>query len=309
MIVYKILSGDCTTTEYPKRNIVEWKIGVTNHAKGKKDAKRAEGYFAVYEHELLAVLCAFGPWGVGRMFRCEAGGEIIRTGQATILCTELTPLEEIEMPQLTFEQRLAYEIYRVKEVYTDPSWNLWADKWLSGEDRTMKSAQKARIKAAKAEDAAEPEWITKKLVPAASARATASEARRLARGAKDMREWMATDSAENTNLVELAQKAMLIQPVALESPPKPEVTDDSYTPGKHNHRPLADIPAEEIQEMRRKAKELWAQREYLEDDDVEEEDLDETETRDWFEQSQQLARSLPLEWTSWGAGEGEKNET
>jgi len=300
MIVYKILNEDCTTIETPNRRIVEWKIGVTNKSTGKKDAKRGEGFFNVFEHELLAVLCQFGPWGAGKMFRCEAGGEIVRTGQAATLCTELTLLEEIEMPKLTYEQRLAYEIYRVKEVYTDPSWNLWADKWLSGEDRTAKSAQKARIKAAKAAEEAEPEWITKKHVPAESARATASEARRLARGARDMREWMATDPAENTNLVELAKKAMLVQPI--ESPPKlvvPDVVDSQCTPGEQNHRLSADIPGEELQELRQKAKELWDQREYLEEDDDEEEGLDDSETREWVSQAEQLARSFPLEWTPW----------
>jgi len=222
------------------------------------------------------------------------------------ILTELTLLEEIEMPKLTYEQRLAYEIYRVKEVYTDPSWNLWADKWLSGEDRTAKSAQKARIKAAKAAEEAEPEWITKKHVPAESARATASEARRLARGARDMREWMATDPAENTNLVELAKKAMLVQPI--ESPPKlvvPDVVDSQCTPGEQNHRLSADIPGEELQELRQKAKELWDQREYLEEDDDEEEGLDDSETREWVSQAEQLARSFPLEWVP-GAPKKEK---
>ena len=44
-------------------------------------------------------------------------------------------------------QKIAFSILCAKQVYQDPSWNLWADNWLNGSDRSS-------IKAADAASAA-----------------------------------------------------------------------------------------------------------------------------------------------------------
>ena len=58
-------------------------------------------------------------------------------------CSELTPIEEIPLPTLTLIQRVAYAVYCAKCFQHDQWWNAWADKWLSGEDRTFAAAAEA----------------------------------------------------------------------------------------------------------------------------------------------------------------------
>ena len=44
------------------------------------------------------------------------------------------------MPEVTSTQKIAFGILCAKEVCENEAWNEWADKWLSGEDRTKESA-------------------------------------------------------------------------------------------------------------------------------------------------------------------------
>jgi len=46
----------------------------------------------------------------------------------------------VERPVITNEQRIEISIRIAKLVCSDIKWNAWADKWLSGEDRTKSSA-------------------------------------------------------------------------------------------------------------------------------------------------------------------------
>jgi hypothetical protein len=56
---------------------------------------------------------------------------------------KFTTLRQIPLPEVTDVQKIAFGILCAKEVYKDSSWNQWADKWLSGEDRTKSSADAA----------------------------------------------------------------------------------------------------------------------------------------------------------------------
>ena len=47
--------------------------------------------------------------------------------------------------KLTKTQTVTIAITCVKHVYHDPGWNRWADRWLSGEDRTQASSESAAI--------------------------------------------------------------------------------------------------------------------------------------------------------------------
>jgi hypothetical protein len=69
---------------------------------------------------------------------------------------KFTTLKKIPLPEVTDVQKVAFGILCAKEVYKDKdsSWNQWADKWLSGEDRTKSSADAAADAAASAAYAA-----------------------------------------------------------------------------------------------------------------------------------------------------------
>jgi len=47
------------------------------------------------------------------------------------------------LPRVTTEQRVKFAILCAKAVYKDEAFNLWADRWLSGDDRTLQSAELA----------------------------------------------------------------------------------------------------------------------------------------------------------------------
>jgi len=44
---------------------------------------------------------------------------------------------------LTPEQQVTFAILAVKQVYKEPNWNVWADNWLSGKDRSVDAAWRA----------------------------------------------------------------------------------------------------------------------------------------------------------------------
>jgi len=51
-----------------------------------------------------------------------------------------TIIEKVERPVITNEQRIEIAIRVAKLVYVNVEWNEWADKWLTGEDRSKESA-------------------------------------------------------------------------------------------------------------------------------------------------------------------------
>ncbi len=81
----------------------------------------------------------------GILWECE-GEEVIFDGTKSGY-RALTTLKQIPIPSCTLNQRIVFGILCVKHVYKDPAWNSWADKWLSGADRSEKGAYAARAAA------------------------------------------------------------------------------------------------------------------------------------------------------------------
>jgi hypothetical protein len=151
MIVYKLTDENAMT-----RLVTHWEIGVMNRAGG-EGGLCGPGWLHCYEHPLLAVMHdpIHGNFGESaRMFRCKTLGKVLRDRQMKMGCYDLTPIEEIPLPSVTKIQRVAYAIYCAKEVYHDPAWNAWADKWLSGDGRTAATWADAAAWAARAAEAA-----------------------------------------------------------------------------------------------------------------------------------------------------------
>lgn len=102
------------------------------------------GWIHAYEHPLIAVLMnpIHADFKTPRLW--EAEGEIaIRDGQLKCGCKALTTVREIPLPAVTTEMRIRFAIMCAKEVCACLSWNAWADKWLSGGDRTQAAAEVA----------------------------------------------------------------------------------------------------------------------------------------------------------------------
>ena len=68
-------------------------------------------------------------------------------------CTRLRTLREVPLPQITLEQRARFGVLCARAVYQDPTWNAWANDWLSGKDRSEAAAEQSALSAAASEAA------------------------------------------------------------------------------------------------------------------------------------------------------------
>jgi hypothetical protein len=139
-IYYKL-----TTQEGKTKNNTQWGENVTHEATG--DIKQdlcSDAWIHAYTHPLLAALMNPVLSNIENPIHWEGKGE----GEAKfepLKCgfRKFTTLRQIPLPEVTDVQKIAFGILCAKEVYKDSSWNQWADKWLSGEDRTKSSAYAA----------------------------------------------------------------------------------------------------------------------------------------------------------------------
>jgi len=121
-------------------NGTQWGPGVSHSGTG-KGGLCGPGWIHAYEHPLVAVLLNPIHANFKNPRLWEAEGEIaIRDGQLKCGCKTLTTVREIPLPSITTEMRVRFAILCAKEVCADLSWNAWADKWLSGGDRTRAEA-------------------------------------------------------------------------------------------------------------------------------------------------------------------------
>jgi hypothetical protein len=145
-----------TTQEGMTQNNTQWGENLTHEATG--DIQKglcSDAWIHAYTHPLLAVLMNPAHADIENPILWEGKGE----GEAKfepLKCgfRKFTTLKKIPLPEITYVQKVAFGILCAKEVYKDSSWNQWADKWLSGEDRTKSSADAAADAAAYASAAA-----------------------------------------------------------------------------------------------------------------------------------------------------------
>jgi len=166
--LYK-LTDSCGKT----RNGTQWGPGVSHSGTGEGELCRP-GWIHAYEHPLVAVLMnpTHADFKNPRLW--EAEGKIaIRDGQLKCGCKTLTTVREIPLPAVTTEMRVRFAILCAKEVCASyRAWNAWADKWLSGEDRSEAAAWAAAWAAAEAAwAAAEAAWAAAAWASAWAARA------------------------------------------------------------------------------------------------------------------------------------------
>ena len=132
--LFKLTDSDGKTM-----NGTQWGPGVSHSGTGKGELC-GPGWIHAYEHPLIAVLLnpIHADFENPRLW--EAKGEVgLRDGQLKCGCKTLTTVREIPLPSITTKMRIRFAILCAKEVCAD-SWNAWADKWLSGGDRTQAEA-------------------------------------------------------------------------------------------------------------------------------------------------------------------------
>ena len=183
--LYK-LTDSCGKT----RNDTQWGHGVSHSGTGEGELC-GPGWIHAYEHPLIAVLVNPIHANFPNPRLWEAEGEIgLRDGQLKCGCKTLTTVREIPLPAVTTEMRVRFGILCAKEVCAYPAWSTWADRWLSGEDRTQAAAERARASAAEARARA-----SERAYERASERAEAEAAEAAAEGARAaVRAWARADA-------------------------------------------------------------------------------------------------------------------
>ena len=172
-IYYKL-----TTQEGMTQNNTQWGENVTHEATGDIEQDLcSNAWIHAYTHPLLAILMNPAHAMIKNPILWEGNGE----GEAKfepLKCgfRKFTTLRQIPLPEVTNVQKVAFGILCAKEINTDSSWNQWADKWLSGEDRTKSSAYYAAYAAASAASAAYAASNAAKYADAAAYAAYAADA-------------------------------------------------------------------------------------------------------------------------------------
>ena len=156
---YKITAQNTQTY-----NNTQWVVGEWKETNGKGELC-SSGWLHCYCDPLLAVL--HNPIHANvtnpKLWIVEVEGECKRDDQMKEGWTRMRLIEEIDLPTITVEQRVAYGILCALEICRDDKFVRWAEGWLSGEDRSCGAAKAAEAawaaaKAAKAAWAAEAAW-------------------------------------------------------------------------------------------------------------------------------------------------------
>jgi hypothetical protein len=135
MKVFKLTDPDMKT-----HNGFRWKIGVPRKASGKGELC-GPGWLHCYLDPVLGVLMNPNHANIQnpRLFEAEGEGkekhDPLKSG-----FTRMTLVREIPLPDVTIVQKVRFAILCAKEVCADPKWVAWADRWLSGEDRSAAAA-------------------------------------------------------------------------------------------------------------------------------------------------------------------------
>ena len=195
MIVYKLTDQNLQTY-----GSYQWEPGVARETDG-NGGLCGPGWLHYYHDPLLAVLLNPIHADIANPILWEAEADGLHRDDRGLKggCTRLTLIRQVDLPQITTEQRVRFGILCAKVICDNPAWNAWADRWLDGSDRSQESAWAAIEAAARAAEAA---WAAAETAArAAWAARAAAEAAWVARAA---------EAAEGTplDLIAIAREAL-----------------------------------------------------------------------------------------------------
>ena len=132
-------------------NNTQWGENVTHEATGKGKRLCSGDCIHVYDSPIKALI--FNPLHVKfknpQLWECECEN-VVADDKTKIGVRKCTTVKQIPMPELTLAQRIAFGILCAKKAYKEAEWNIWADNWLSGKDRSASAARAAAYAAADA---------------------------------------------------------------------------------------------------------------------------------------------------------------
>jgi len=134
---YKFLTPNLTSY-----NDFKWEIGETYTIDKPGNTMCSRDVFHCYNHPLLAEFMM--PLHLDHendydLYKIEVP-EFVNSDGLKFASKSQKVIEKVERPVIINEQRIEIAIRVAKLVCKDVMWNEWADKWLSGEDRSRETA-------------------------------------------------------------------------------------------------------------------------------------------------------------------------
>lgn len=138
MKYYKLLNQDLTSYKGQK-----WEVGVPVTISKPGNKMCSDEVLHCYNHPLLSTFLNIIHANIQnpRLFVISVDN-ICNSDGLKFASKSQTLLEEIPFINISIEKRVEIAIRVVKTVYREDKWNSWADKWLSGEDRSKSSASR-----------------------------------------------------------------------------------------------------------------------------------------------------------------------
>ena len=180
--IYKLTDMNMKTYRgYP------WVLGKWNRTSGEGDLC-GPGWLHAYTSPVLAELLnpIHANFREYRLFRGEASGPVISDSGLMVGYTNMRITEELPRLHITTENRIRFGIACACRVCTSAEYRAWAERWVSGADRT-KAAVRTAIRAARTAGATG--WATEVAAAAGWATEVAAETAAEAAG------WAATEAA------------------------------------------------------------------------------------------------------------------
>ena len=136
VIMYKLVSQN-----YTSRGEMKWEIGKTNRATNPGTEMCTDQVLHCYEDPHLAIIFNLRHANIKnpKLFEIHCS-PIVADDGLKFACHEQTPIREFEVPVITLNQKIAFGIKCALSVCSNPKFVLWANNWLTGIDRTRKSA-------------------------------------------------------------------------------------------------------------------------------------------------------------------------
>jgi hypothetical protein len=142
--VYKLTDENMCTY-----NNTQWEIGVAKSTSG-KGLLCGPGWLHCYSNKYLAILLnpIHARFERPRLFLAEATGNHSYENGLKEGSTTMKLIKEVDVPQITTTQRVAFGILCALEVEQTHKFNQWAKNWLNNIDRTYTAAAAAHADAA-----------------------------------------------------------------------------------------------------------------------------------------------------------------
>jgi hypothetical protein len=144
-----------TKSDHTSLNGVAWYVGSTVEIpEGERGTKLYRGgMLHVYEGSTAEGAVVLGLMldpihdriGDGSRAKLVRGEIVARDGQIKAGGHKFEVIQEIEVPKVTTEMRVRFSILCAQAVVRDayPKWSAWAERWLSRDDRSWRSAAEA----------------------------------------------------------------------------------------------------------------------------------------------------------------------